>query len=123
MIFAGYRDRMEVFFRQNPGMGSRVAHHLHFPDYSVEELAEIGELMARRARYELTPDGERGAAARTSSGAFASRASPTRAASATRSTGRACARRGGCSNAAAGSRRDLVTIEAEDILAARSSTD
>jgi probable Rubsico expression protein CbbX len=56
VIFAGYADRMEVFFRQNPGMGSRVAHHLNFPDYSVEELAEIGELMARERAYELTPD-------------------------------------------------------------------
>ncbi len=39
VILAGYKDRMETFFRSNPGMGSRVAHHLHFPDFTPEELA------------------------------------------------------------------------------------
>ena len=35
VVLAGYRDRMETFFRSNPGMGSRVAHHIHFPDFDV----------------------------------------------------------------------------------------
>ena len=41
VILAGYADRMETFFPSNPGMGSRVAHHIDFPDYSVEELGAI----------------------------------------------------------------------------------
>ena len=38
VVMAGYKDRMEEFFQANPGMGSRVAHHIHFPDYDVDEL-------------------------------------------------------------------------------------
>ena len=38
VVFAGYQDRMDDFFRSNPGMGSRVAHHIDFPDYDVDEL-------------------------------------------------------------------------------------
>jgi probable Rubsico expression protein CbbX len=53
VILAGYKDRMETFFRSNPGMGSRVAHHLHFPDFSVDELAQIGDLMVAQQEYEL----------------------------------------------------------------------
>jgi len=33
VILAGYRDRMDTFFRSNPGLSSRIAHHLEFPDY------------------------------------------------------------------------------------------
>ena len=32
VIFAGYKDRMDRFFSSNPGMMSRVAHHIDFPD-------------------------------------------------------------------------------------------
>ena len=38
VIFAGYKDRMDDFFRSNPGMCSRVAHHIDFPDYTIDEL-------------------------------------------------------------------------------------
>jgi probable Rubsico expression protein CbbX len=55
VVLAGYRDRMETFFRSNPGMGSRVAHHIHFPDFDVEELMAIAALMLGRQAYELTP--------------------------------------------------------------------
>jgi probable Rubsico expression protein CbbX len=58
VVLAGYRDRMETFFRSNPGMGSRVAHHLHFPDFSVEELMSIGRLMVDRLDYRLSEDAE-----------------------------------------------------------------
>jgi probable Rubsico expression protein CbbX len=54
VIMAGYADRMETFFASNPGMSSRIAHHLEFPDYSLEELAAIGELMLRAQRYRLS---------------------------------------------------------------------
>ena len=59
VILAGYRDRMDQFFESNPGMGSRVAHHVDFPDYDPTELMEIGELMVARAAYRLSPDAEK----------------------------------------------------------------
>jgi len=51
VILAGYRDRMETFFRYNPGFRSRVAHHINFPDYTLEELTAIAELMLRQQNY------------------------------------------------------------------------
>ena len=51
VILAGYKDRMDTFFQSNPGFHSRVGHHLDFPDYSLEELISIGELMVRRQHY------------------------------------------------------------------------
>jgi probable Rubsico expression protein CbbX len=56
VVLAGYRDRMETFFHSNPGMGSRVAHHVHFPDFDLAELIAIGDLMLERAAYELTDE-------------------------------------------------------------------
>jgi probable Rubsico expression protein CbbX len=56
VILAGYKDRMDTFFRSNPGMGSRVAHHLHFPDFTVPELAEIAEMMLKQQQYEFTDE-------------------------------------------------------------------
>ncbi len=53
VIFAGYKDRMERFFSSNPGMASRVAHHVDFPDYAEEELFEIAALMLGRMQYAL----------------------------------------------------------------------
>jgi len=55
-VLAGYRDRMETFFRSNPGMGSRVAHHIHFPDFEVEELMAIAEMMLDQQNYELSEE-------------------------------------------------------------------
>jgi probable Rubsico expression protein CbbX len=54
VILAGYRDRMETFFQSNPGMHSRIAHHIDFPDYSTEELFEIANLMLDRQQYRLS---------------------------------------------------------------------
>jgi probable Rubsico expression protein CbbX len=58
VIMAGYADRMETFFASNPGMSSRIAHHLEFPDYSLEELVAIGALMLREQRYRLSDAAE-----------------------------------------------------------------
>ena len=58
VVLAGYRDRMETFFRSNPGMGSRVAHHIHFPDFEVEELMAIAKMMLDQQNYELSPEAE-----------------------------------------------------------------
>ncbi len=51
VILAGYRDRMETFFRSNPGLSSRIAHHLDFPDYSGDELLKIGDTMLTGMHY------------------------------------------------------------------------
>jgi probable Rubsico expression protein CbbX len=58
VILAGYKDRMDDFFRLNPGMSSRVAHHIDFPDYTVSELLEIGRLMLDAEAYALTPEAQ-----------------------------------------------------------------
>jgi probable Rubsico expression protein CbbX len=54
VIFAGYKDRMETFFRSNPGLSSRIAHHIDFPDYSVDELGQIAERMLEQMQYRLS---------------------------------------------------------------------
>jgi probable Rubsico expression protein CbbX len=54
VIFAGYADRMNQFFASNPGLGSRVAHHIDFPDYDVDELVAIADLMVARDGYVLS---------------------------------------------------------------------
>ncbi|MDP9227794.1 MAG: CbbX protein [Actinomycetota bacterium] len=59
VILAGYKDRMDQFFESNPGMGSRVAHHIDFPDYDVNELMGIAELMLDRQEYRLSPEAEK----------------------------------------------------------------
>ena len=59
VILAGYGDRMDDFFRLNPGMSSRVAHHIDFPDYSADELLAIARMMLGEASYELAPGAER----------------------------------------------------------------
>jgi len=51
VILAGYKERMDSFFLSNPGMHSRIAHHIEFPDYTLEELVEIAELIARQQMY------------------------------------------------------------------------
>jgi probable Rubsico expression protein CbbX len=51
VILAGYRERMEVFFQANPGFRSRVAHHIDFADYGLDELIQIAELMVRQQQY------------------------------------------------------------------------
>lgn len=51
VILAGYKDRMDSFFESNPGMSSRIAHHLDFPDYSGDELMQIAEKMLSAQNY------------------------------------------------------------------------
>ena len=58
VILAGYKDRMDTFFGANPGMRSRVAHHLDFADYHMDELVAIGQLMLERASYYLSGEAE-----------------------------------------------------------------
>lgn len=58
VILAGYKDKMEKFFQSNPGMRSRIAHHVDFPDYTAEELLHIAKLMLARQNYRFTPSGD-----------------------------------------------------------------
>ena len=58
VILAGYKDRMDIFYESNPGLASRIANHVHFPDYSPEELIQIGKLMLQEQQYKLTPEAE-----------------------------------------------------------------
>jgi probable Rubsico expression protein CbbX len=51
VILAGYRSKMDLFFQCNPGLHSRIAHHINFPDYTLGELMEIAELMMRQQMY------------------------------------------------------------------------
>lgn len=51
VIFAGYKDEMETFYQSNPGLKSRVSHHVDFPDYSDEELMEVAQKLLREQNY------------------------------------------------------------------------
>ncbi|HKJ75785.1 MAG TPA: CbbX protein [Gammaproteobacteria bacterium] len=59
VILAGYADKMDRFFQSNPGMRSRIAHHLNFPDYAPDELLAIAKMMLRDLNYEFSPEAER----------------------------------------------------------------
>jgi probable Rubsico expression protein CbbX len=59
VILAGYKDRMEKFYESNPGLSSRIANHVDFPDYSAEELLTIGKIMLEEQQYQFTPDAEK----------------------------------------------------------------
>ena len=59
VILAGYKDRMDEFFGVNPGMSSRIAHHLDFAAYELDELSAIGQMMLQHSRYYLSEDAER----------------------------------------------------------------
>jgi probable Rubsico expression protein CbbX len=58
VIMAGYKDRMDLFFESNPGLRSRIAHHLDFASYDIGELTEIGKMMLGQASYYLSPAAE-----------------------------------------------------------------
>jgi probable Rubsico expression protein CbbX len=59
VILAGYKDRMDTFFQSNPGMSSRIAHHIDFPDYSEGELGQIAGKMVEGMNYRLDADAEK----------------------------------------------------------------
>lgn len=59
VILAGYKDRMEKFFQSNPGMSSRIAHHIEFPDYTPDELVSIATLMLEKQQYRFSQDAEK----------------------------------------------------------------
>ncbi len=118
VILAGYKDRMERFFQCNPGMASRIAHHIDFPDYADAELLAIARLMLARMQYALSPAAEQAlaeyVALRRQRPHFANARSIRNALDRARlrQANRLFERR-----AALLSREDLMTIEAEDLRA------
>jgi probable Rubsico expression protein CbbX len=56
VIFAGYKERMDIFYQSNPGLSSRVANHIDFPDYSAEELLLIAKLILAAENYRLSDE-------------------------------------------------------------------
>ena len=56
VIFAGYKDRMDVFYQSNPGLSSRVANHIDFPDYSADELMAIARLVLAAENYRFSDE-------------------------------------------------------------------
>merc|ERR1712021_236094 len=58
VVLAGYKDKMDKFYSYIPGMASRIGNHIEFPNYSADELVEIGKVMCRELEYDLGPDAE-----------------------------------------------------------------
>ena len=120
VIVAGYKDRMDTFFRSNPGMSSRIAHHLDFPDYTSPELLAIARLMLTGMQYGFSPEADRAfrdyIERRKAQPHFANARSVRNALDRARlrQASRLFARRAGTI-----SREDLVTLDAADILASR----
>ena len=119
VILAGYKDRMETVFGSNPGMASRVAHHIDFPDYSEAELMQIAQLMLRTLNYDFDESAEtaftRYVSLRRQQPHFANARSIRNALDRMRlrHATRVVA------SSAAPTRADLRTLQAEDILASR----
>lgn len=120
VILAGYKDRMDTFFQSNPGMSSRIAHHLDFPDYSVGELMQISGKMLGTQNYRFGPGAaeafDRYLQLRIGQPHFANARSVRNALDRARlrQASRLFAERD-----RELSRDDLTTIEAQDILASR----
>ena len=110
---------MENFFQSNPGISSRIAHHLDFPDYALDELLVIAQLMLAEQMYRFSPEAlqvfETYLKRRMHMPRFANARSVRNALDRARlrQANRLVAKGGRIS------KTDLMTIEAEDILASR----
>lgn len=122
VIMAGYKDLMDRFFSDVPGLSSRIAHHIHFPDYPIEELMDIARLMAGREHYRLSAGGEKALeeylGLRMDQPRFANGRSVRNALDRARMR-QAIRLYGVGEDGAELTKKDLVTIEAEDILKSR----
>jgi probable Rubsico expression protein CbbX len=120
VILAGYKDKMDKFFQSNPGMRSRIAHHIDFPDYLPEELLAIAKLMLAGQNYRFSDAAQaaftRYLKLRMSMEHFSNARSVrnaldrARLRQANRLFGRRAERM---------TKEDLMTLEADDILASR----
>jgi len=120
VILAGYKDRMDKFFHSNPGMRSRIAHHIDFPDYGADELVAIAKLMLASQNYCFSTAGEEAFGKyirlRMKSEHFANARSVRNALDRARLRQ---ANRLFSGTKKSLSKTDLITLEAEDILASR----
>ncbi len=120
VILAGYKDKMDRFFHSNPGMRSRIAHHIDFPDYSADELMAIAKLMLAEQNYRFSEEGEQAFAEyiplRMKLEHFANARSIRNALDRSRLRQ---ANRLFASSGRKLTKIDLITIEAEDIRASR----
>ncbi|MBN8763747.1 MAG: CbbX protein [Thiobacillus sp. 63-78] len=120
VILAGYKDRMDRFFHSNPGMRSRIAHHIDFPDYRAEELLAIARLMLAAQNYRFSAEAEKAffeyLTIRMKLEHFANARSVRNALDRARLRQ---ANRLFASTSKTLSKTDLMTIEAGDILASR----
>ena len=120
VIFAGYKDRMDIFYQSNPGLSSRVANHIDFPDYSAGELLAIARLILAHENYRFSEEATAAFAdyihRRMQLPFFANARSIRNAIdrSRMRQANRLFNRMG-----SAVTKGDLMTIEAEDITASR----
>lgn len=120
VILAGYKDRMDTFFSSNPGMSSRIAHHIDFPDYQPDELMSISHLMLQKKQYRFSDSAQTAFASyidkRMQQPYFANARSMRNALDRIqlRQANRLFARM-----STPLTQTDLMTIEAEDILASR----
>jgi probable Rubsico expression protein CbbX len=120
VILAGYKDKMDRFFQSNPGMRSRIAHHIDFPDYQPEELVAIAKLMLASQNYHFSAEAEKAFAEylklRMKMEHFANARSVRNALDRARlrQANRLFGRRGRSLT-----KDDLMKIEAEDVLASR----
>ncbi len=119
VVLAGYHDRMEQFFRSNPGMGSRVAHHIDFPNYTRDELMDIARLMLKRASYQMTTEAEDALATYIELRMKRPRFSNARSIRNALERARLRQAKRIFDEGGAPTREDLMTIEADDILASR----
>lgn len=122
VIMAGYKEQMDRFFSDVPGLSSRIAHHIDFPDYDLDELTEIAQLMAEQQRYRLSDDAEKSyrdyLARRMNQPRFANGRSVRNALDRARMRQAIRLYDAGSSGRKL-TKKDLVTIEAEDILKSR----
>jgi len=58
VILAGYKEPMDKFYESNPGLSSRIANHIDFPDYTTDELLRIAKMMLEEQQYQLTSEAE-----------------------------------------------------------------
>merc|ERR1712039_287645 len=116
VIFAGYKDKMDNFYESNPGLSSRVANHIDFPDFTPDELIEIARLILEEQQYRMTAEAEEifleYLKKRIESPLFANARTITNALDAARMRH---ANRMFSSGDKVLTKSDLVTIEAEDI--------
>lgn len=59
MVSYYYPGKMEGFLNKNPGLRSRIAFHVNFPDYTQDELMGITRLMVKNQKLTLEPESER----------------------------------------------------------------